>query len=202
MALYLRNSDKQNYMRKPLQAIAEIRAGHTFRGKIAEDPQGEFPVLQIKDLKNRSVLTTENLPRIKWLNPKEAVTVRRNDILLPARGEYYRAAIWQGREPAIATSQLFVLRLKSKDISPEYLIWYLNQKSAQRYFVTHRSGTNIPMLNKQSVGALPVPIPPLETQAKIVAIQQCWEQEKQLTEQLLTNREKMLKGIFQNLLEQ
>lgn len=60
----------------------------------------------------------------------------------------------------------------------------------------------MPMLNKQSLGALPVKLPPLATQQKIVFIQRCWEQEKQLTEQLLSNRELMLDGIFQQLLEQ
>jgi len=189
-------------MRKLLHSIADIRTGHTFRVKIEEDPKGDIPVLQIKELKDRDALNSDNLSRINWHSVKEAATVQVSDILLPARGEYYKAAIWQGREPAIATSQLFVLTTKTKAVTPKYLCWYLNQETAQHYFLTHRSGTNIPMLNKQSLGTLPVPIPPLETQAKIVAIQQCWKQEKQLTEQLLTNREQMLKGIFQHLLEQ
>lgn len=189
-------------MRKQLHTIADIRAGHTFRGKIKNDLQGDIPVLQIRDIKDHTTLTTENLPRIKWQNLKEAATVRTDDILMPARGEYYKAAIMRGGEPAVATSQLFVLRLKTKEMMPEYLGWFLNQRTAQQYFLTHRSGTSIPMLNKQSLGMLEVSIPPLETQAKIVAIQECWEQEKQLTEQLLINREQMLNGIFQQLLEQ
>ncbi len=188
-------------MHKPLNTIADIRAGHTFRGRINEDPAGNIPVLQIKDLKDQVMLTADQLPRINWQGAKEATTARAGDILLPARGEYYRASVLQGDEPVIATSQLFVLRLTSKDITPEYLNWYMNQRAAQNYFRTHRSGTSMPMLNKQSLGALPVAVPPLVTQEKIVSVQRCWEQEKQLTEQLLTNREKMLNGIFQQLLE-
>jgi restriction endonuclease S subunit len=57
------------------------------------------------------------------------------------------------------------------------------------------------MLRIHTLGALPVPVPPLETQRKIVALQRLWEQEKQLTERLLHNRETMLAGIFQHLLE-
>jgi len=192
-------------MYKPLNTIASIRAGHTFRGKIDEDPAGNIPVLQIKDLKGRVTLTADQLPRINWpdgkMAAKEVMTARAGDILLPARGEYYRASILQGDESAIATSQLFVLRLTSKDITPEYLSWYMNQRVAQNYFLTHRSGTSMPMLNKQSLGALPVAVPSLTTQEKIVSVQRCWEQEKQLTEQLLANREQMLNGIFQQLLE-
>lgn len=189
------------YMHKLLNTIADIRAGHTFRGRIDEDPAGNIPVLQIKDLKDRAMLTADQLPRINWQSAKAITNVQLGDIVLPARGEYYRAAALQGDEPVIATSQLFVLRLTSKDITPEYLGWYMNQRVAQNYFLTHRSGTSMPMLNKQSLGALPVVVPPLATQEKIVSVQRCWEQEKQLTEQLLTNREKMLNGIFQQLLE-
>jgi restriction endonuclease S subunit len=58
------------------------------------------------------------------------------------------------------------------------------------------------MLGIDSLGALPVPVPSLETQRKILALQRLWEQEKQLTEQLLHNRETMLASIFQHLLEQ
>lgn len=189
------------YMHKPLNTIADIRVGHTFRGRINEDPKGNIPVLQIKDLKDQAILTAENLPRINWQGTKVVATVQPGDVLLPARGEYYLASVLQGDEPVIASSQLFVLCLTSNDIISEYLSWYMNQREAQNYFLTHRSGTSMPMLNKQSLGGLPVAVPSLATQEKIVAVQRCWEQEKQLTEQLLANREQMLKGIFQQLLE-
>jgi hypothetical protein len=188
-------------MQKSLNTIADIRTGHTFRGSIHEDPKGNIPVLQIKDLKDQVMLTADNLPRINWQSTKAIATVQPGDILLPARGEYYRASVLQGDEPVIATSQLFVLRLTSIDITPEYLGWYMNQRVAQNYFLTHRSGTSMPMLNKQSLGALPVEVPPLATQEKIVSVQRCWEQEKQLTEKLLANREQLLTGIFHQLLE-
>lgn len=152
------------YMHKPLNTIADIRAGHTFRGRIDEDPAGNIPVLQIKDLKDQAILTADHLPRINWLGAKAATTARAGDILLPARGEYYRASVLRGGEPVIATSQLFILRLTSKDITPEYLSWYMNQRVAQNYFLTHRSGTSMPMLNKQNLSALPIAVPPLATQ--------------------------------------
>lgn len=192
-------------MYKLLNKLADIRAGHTFRGRIVEDPSGNIPVVQIKDLKDQTRLAADQLPRMNWPGGKTAdrsvATVHPGDILLPARGEYYQASMLGGNEPVIATNQLFVLRLTSKAITPEYLSWYINQSTAQKYFLTHRGGTSIPMLNKQSLGALPVVVPPLAIQEKILVIQRCWEEEKRVTEQLLTNRENMLKGVFQRLLE-
>lgn len=162
-------------------------------------------MVQIKDLKDQTRLAADQLPRMNWPGGKTAdrsvATVRPGEILVPARGGYYQAVVLQGYEPVIATNQLFVLRLTSKAITPEYLSWYINQSMAQKYFLTHRGGTSIPMLNKQSLGALPVVVPPLATQEKILAIQCCWEEEQRITERLLTNREKLLKGVFQRLLE-
>lgn len=199
MALYLH---KQTFMRKPLHSLVEIRTGHTFRSKIEEDPNGRVRILQIKDLKGRPEIFASELPFLKGSDLKDAALLKPSDIVLPARGEYYKTALLKGEGSVVASSQLFVLGSRIKDVMPEYLGWYLNQSAAQHYFLTHRSGTSIPMLNKQSLGALQIPVPPMEIQRKIVAIQQCWEQEKQLTKQLLTNREQMLKGIFQHLLEQ
>lgn len=60
----------------------------------------------------------------------------------------------------------------------------------------------MPLLSKHSLGALKIPLPRLETQQKIVELQQLWEQEQQLTQQLLNNRETLLKGMFKQLLHQ
>jgi restriction endonuclease S subunit len=188
-------------MKHPLGSIADIRTGHTFRGRINEDPAGEVPVVQIKDLKGHPWVTSEGLPRIRRPKEKSLDPARPGDILLPARGEHYHAAILQGDEPAIATNQLYVLVPKSERITMEFLTWYLNQRAAQHYFSTHRSGTNIPMLNIASLGALPVPLPPINIQDKIVRLNRIWIEEKALTERLLKNREIQLKAIFQRLLE-
>lgn len=193
-------TDQRN-MHKPLQSLADIRTGHTFRGKIPEDPQGDVRFVQIKEVKGQTSLRSENLPRMQWQGCGEPPLLAEGDILIPARGEHYDAAVIDGVLPSIATSQLFVLHPCSKNISSEYLGWYLNQPAARNYFRANSTGTSIPMLNKTTLGALLVPVPPLEIQRKIVALQRLWEQEKRLTEQLLQNRETMLAGVFQHLLE-
>lgn len=188
-------------MHQTLNHIADIRTGHTFRGRITEDPAGEVPVVQIRDLKECLWIAADQLPRIRWPEEKRVAPARPGDILLPARGEHYHAAILQGDEPAIATNQLYVLEPKSEGVTMEFLAWYLNQRAAQHYFATHRSGTNIPMLNIASLGALPIPLPPMDIQDKIVRLYRTWIEEKETTENLLKNREIQLTAIFQRLLE-
>lgn len=186
---------------QPLSTLVEIRTGHTFRGRINKDPVGEVPVVQIRDLRGSLWITADQLPRVRLLRGKGVTPASPGDVLLPARGEHYQAVILQGREPAIATNQLYVLAPKSERVTMEFLAWHLNQRAAQHYFKRHCSGSNIPMLNIASLGALPVPLPPITIQDKIVRLNRVWIEEKAITERLLKNRETQLTAIFQRLLE-
>ena len=196
---------KIQFMQKPLHKLANIRSGHTFRGSIIASPSGNVRVVQIKDIKACNALNGKTLPLIKWPAVKTPKALQAGDIVMPARGERYNAAIYKQEagenEPVIATNQLFILHSRTNSVTNEYLCWYLNQALSQHYFKTHRSGTSIPMLNKVSLAALPVQLPALEIQHEIVAMNAIWQQEKQLTKKLLDNREQMLNGIFQQLLK-
>jgi restriction endonuclease S subunit len=196
-----RQQIESNDFRQPLNHIANIRTGHTFRGRIVENPVGEVPVVQIRDLRRCLWIASDQLSRIERPKEKSVAPARPGDILLPARGEHYHAAILQGDEPAIATNQLYILEPKSKRVNTEFLGWYLNQRAAQHYFKTHRSGSNISMLNITSLGALPVPLPTIDIQDKIVRLYRTWIKERAITESLLNNREIQLTAIFQRLLE-
>ncbi len=200
-------------MRQPLHQIADIRTGQTFRGRINNTPTGNVRVLQIKDIKACASIDEKALPRIRWIRSRQTGKLQAGDIIMPARGEYYNVTLYENEDenenkkerqseiPVVATNQLFIIKTRTKEVMPEYLCWHMNQKVSQHYFKTHCSGTSIPMLNKDSLAALQIEIPPMQTQKKIVAMYQLWQQEKQLTEKLLDNREQMLNGIVQQLLK-
>lgn len=196
-------------MTKTLNNIATIRNGHTFREKILDVADGGVHVLQIRDLRrqhtelNQTELQAESLPRIRWEENTKGSTkglLSQDSVVLPARGEYYKASVFNGSAKVVASSQLLVLTLKDKNVLPAFLCWTLNQPTAQHYLQNESKGTNISLLSIHSLGLMPIHIPPLATQRKIIALQQLWEHEQQLTRQLLNNRETMLQGMFQQLM--
>jgi restriction endonuclease S subunit len=121
--------------------------------------------------------------------------------VLPSRGDRYDAALIRSNLPTLASGQLYILHPSRAGLTPEYLCWYLNQPEARNYILKNRAGTGIPTLSRPVLGDLPVPVPAVKTQHKIVELQQLWQQEQSLSQQLLTNRQKMLDGIFSKYLE-
>jgi type I restriction enzyme S subunit len=54
-------------------------------------------------------------------------------------------------------------------VSAEYVFWYFNSPFAQEQINENASATTLPILNKSKFEALPIPLPPLAEQIRIVA---------------------------------
>ena len=191
----------QQHPKACLSSLASIRSGFPFREKIVHDDTGDVRVLQIRDLRLNRATEAADLPLIK--TPKGRSTLLEpGDIVIPARGEHYQAVNFTLPETTLASSQLLTLRVTNDSVLPGYLCWALNQPKAQHTLHNESRGSNMPLLSRQSLSAIQVSLPPLATQQKIIDLQQLWQQEQHLTQQLLNNREAMLKGMFQQLLRQ
>lgn len=192
-----------------LNDIADIRTGFTFRGKIEEVAQGNARVLQIKDARQQQEHSGDDqlnsllLPQIIWQG-KDNAFAEPETVFLPARGGYFRACYIDDYKalPLVVSSQFFVLKPKMKKVLPPFLCWLLNQAETQRQLQDASQGTSIAMLKLEAVKNLTLPIPSLDVQQKILTLNQLWQREQQLTKALLNNREMMLKGIFQQMLQE
>lgn len=194
-----------------LSNLAEIRTGFTFREKIEEVESGNAHVLQIKDIRSIATdtcgytLYSDALPQIDWQGKDNAI-VTPECVLLPCRGEYLKAHFFVGSQnrakalPLVVSSQFLILEPK-QSVLPEYLCWYLNQPAVQHELRKESQGSKMPMLSVSTVSQFQVEVPHIETQQRIIELNRIWEQEQILTQQLLKNREQMMLGMFQQLLQ-
>ena len=173
-------------MKVHLKDLAEIQSGYPFRGAVvAGPPQSGVAVIQMRDLGEDLV---PDLQKVVWnatISAKPIHLLKVGDVLFRGRGN--APAGYCLRElPAlcIAAAPLLRLRLRSNVLLPEFLAWYLRQKSAQAFFEGNAQGSATRMVGIDVLENLPIPIVPLEKQQKIAALVELSERERQLRQRL------------------
>ena len=96
---------------------------------------------------------------------------------------------------------IFLVIFPKENVLPEYLCWYLNQPNVQHRLRYESQGSSMPMLSIGSISQFLIEVPNLEIQQSIIKLNRLWEQEQVLAHKLLTNREQLMQGIFQKLLQ-
>lgn len=91
------------------------------------------------------------------------------------RDKLGRGWIWRGQLPeCIHQNHVFRARLRTPDVFPEYLSWYGNSGGQKYFFEQGKQTTNLASINLTKLKRLPVPLPPLMEQKRIVAeVQRC-----------------------------
>jgi type I restriction enzyme S subunit len=80
-----------------------------------------------------------------------------------------RGALWRGEVPnMLHQNHIFAVR-PSKALNSEFLEYWLDGPVARAYFrTTAKQTTNLAGTNKWTLGNLPVPVPPLDEQRRVV----------------------------------
>lgn len=180
-------------------------AGHPFRGSIENTPDGEVAVVQMKDVDPEGGLNNANLYRVHLTGRKHPDYLQRGDILFIGRGyRIFAVLVDRDLESTVAGSHFFILRVKQSGqrVRSDYLVWYINHSRAQRYFSQHVAGTALPHVNRTTLEDLPVIVPPLEVQERIVKAHCCRLREKALLERLIEKKKQFLDGLLEQTLEQ
>lgn len=185
-----------------LNEIAEIRAGHPFRGSVPEDVNGRVSVVQIKDVDLAGNIYWEGLTKTRLEGRKEPDWIKNGDILFVARGTKIVAAYVDDVPGFCVCSQYFYLiRITSEEILPEFVAWQINQQPAQTYLTKSAEGSAQVSIRRSMLENLNIVIPPLERQQTIVALARSAQRERELLETLILNREQEFRIVAKNLLE-
>ena len=192
---------QQNIESVPLCAIAEIFSGYHFRGKVEPDESGNALIIQVRDLDDRRQLDLNQLTRAQIPKPAE-YAVQSGDVLFLTRGyKPHGVVVHQPPASCVPTSYFLVLRADQQRVLPEYLAWVLNSPAFQSDLMKATQGTVMAVVSKKRFENLPIALPDLETQQKIVGLFTLLGREKELTHQLLERREKLLHQSASKILQ-
>lgn len=160
------------WQHRPLSELCEVQSGPShsrLKGELF--PNGEVPVVLPKHLRDRRILpgadgvTQDVAGRLKRfrLMPGDIVCVRSG-----AAGQTARV----GESQAGWLSSTNLLRLHDfhlDRIEPDFLLAYLSRPDVQKWITDRAQATVIPFINAETLGQLPVPLPPLPEQRYIAA---------------------------------
>lgn len=125
------------------------------------------------------------------------------DILLVGKG--FRIFAWTYVEtigPAVASSIFFVIRPDRKRVLSEFLTLTFNTSQTQSYFQTLGAGSSIPSIRKSELEALPIELPPVEVQQKVIDIKKLYDHDMELSSRIMAEKKRLFQAITQNLIHQ
>lgn len=181
-----------------LKEIAEIRAGYPFRAKLEPDSGGNVFVVQLKELSKDNKVDVSTAVRIAMPDISEAYLLKKKDLVFRSRGMDSTAAIMDVDSDNVILSAPFQrIRIRdSAQIIPDYLLWYINSRESQVYFAVNKTGTSVSMISTAVLADLPVIVPPLEKQRKIVEINILAEKEIKVQEELIKKKKMMTESVL------
>lgn len=187
-------------MKSDLTAFAEVQAGHPFRGSVPEDPNGNTYALQMRDVSPEGGVAWAGLVRTSLDGRKSPVWLQPGDVIFVARGmRNYAICLIDVPQPAVCSQYFFLLRVKSTGLLPEFLAWQINRAPAQRYLAKNAEGTDQLSIRRGVLEALPIVVPPLAQQHRIVALAKDASRERQVLTTLIRNREQQLDVLASDL---
>jgi type I restriction enzyme, S subunit len=158
----------------PLGAIAELKGGLTKGQKRkATEIVREVPYLRVANVQ-RGYLDLEEVKTIEAT--EEEITELRledGDVLFNEGGDrdkLGRGWVWEGKiAECVHQNHVFRARLVGDVMKPKLLSWYGNSIGRQYFEDEGKQTTNLASLNMTKLSMLPVPIPPVAEQERIVA---------------------------------
>lgn len=186
-------------MQRELKDIVSIKTGLYKK----QDPMGDILYLQGKHFDRYGNLDQDAIiGRDVRLDPSvEKHLLKDKDLLFIAKGDNNRVCLYS-REigPAVASSLFFVLRLKTREVLPEFLQWYINLNPTRRKLQQMARGSHIPSVSKSTLKSLSIPVPEISIQKNVIAIWSLVRSEIKITEVLMKEKETYYQYLLMELI--
>jgi len=163
-------SERSDWATKPLGEICKFTGGGTPSKKRADFWSGDIPWVSPKDMKSEVITTSMDKISIKGVEGSAAKLIPENSILIVVRSGILARTVptaIAGRE--LTVNQDLKALLPSDRIAPRFLAYFLRAVEP----VLLRSvtkGATVHRLSTDTLKTLPIPLPPMDEQKRIVAV--------------------------------
>jgi restriction endonuclease S subunit len=188
-------------MKIKLNEIADIEAGHPFRGAITESERGDCQVIQVRDIDSDGQINWAGVIETQITGRKQPHCLTRGSIIFAARGTRNLATCMPDVDRSVVCAQhFFRVTLKhTNNVQPEFIAWQLNQAPLQRYFRQTAEGSAQVSIRRAVLEQAVITLPPLAQQILITRFADKALKEKQLLTKLIGNRQQQIDAIANDL---
>ncbi len=178
--------------------IASLQVGFSFRKGVEANEDGNYLVVQMKDLVGPTVDLGSVSP-VADEGFRENHMLESGDLVFRSRGSVFRVSrVGQTDLKLVLAAPLFRIRVRESVVLPEYLAWFLNLDSTQTELAAKARGTAQKLVSLAELGQFSVSIPSLETQKSIVEVARLSSREQALMEELATRRHTLVTHILES----
>jgi len=181
---------------KNLKNIADVIAGYAFRIALKQQIDGLMNVIQSKNVIDDLYINKDNLTKINLQKYQSKAFIKENDIIISSRGSFKVSVVTGDVVNTIASSSVYILRLKDKSIIPEYLAIYLNSINGQKEIREKITGSVIKTILRKDLENLEIPLPDKNIQNKIINLYK----NNQTQQKLLTRKKILTNEIVESLI--
>ena len=184
--------------------VAEIINGYAFREAIETVKNSDVFVLQAKDvIQGENITDIEKLTSVTFSGVRSASFLKKNDIVMVSRGTgagSFRSAIFNSDGNVIASSSLLIVRVKNKDVLPEYVSLYLNSSEGQNKILETVVGSYIQAISRRKfIEEIEIPIPSIEKQKSLINLNQNIKQQEKIYDRKKQLKQQILSATINNL---
>lgn len=174
------------FMKELLKEIVYIKSGVFAKGDVNPDVY----YVQATDFnEGREWTGTSSLVLSKSSKLKKHF-LQKGDILFAAKGKEFFAVVYDGSyQPAVASTTFLVMQLKTNNVFPEYVAWFLNHAKTQAILQGVAKGTAIKSVTISILEKIEIFIPDYTKQLTILELFNLQKREKFLQDIILKLRQ-------------
>ncbi|MGW1812224.1 restriction endonuclease subunit S [Streptomyces sp. NPDC002125] len=166
------NQSQTDWDRVPLADIATVAAGVTLGSEPVGDGTVELPYLRVANVLDGRIDTKETKTVRILRSQYERFALRKGDLLLTEGGDLDklgRGAVWDGRiDACLHQNHVFRVRCGER-MTPDFLALYTSSPEGRAYFQSvGKQTTNLASINSTQVKQMPVPVPPVAEQVRLL----------------------------------
>lgn len=200
----MRFSIPRDWRKSKLADIADVQTGVAKGKKNVTDPVTR-PYLRVANVQDGHLDLSEIKTIEISLHEIDRFSLQVGDVLFTEGGDFDklgRGTVWQGEIPnCVHQNHVFAVRMKNGQVLPYFLATYASSFWGRTYFLScSKQTTNLASINSTQLKEMPLPVPPLPEQQKIVTILSTWDRAIQLTEKLIAAKQSRKQDLMQQLL--